>query len=61
MGTWAGRLGCWAGGGGAGRQALAGQGRAGLEGGKGGRASVLGTSGMCLKSCKRYGVKNARG
>ena len=27
----------------------------------GGRAGAMGTSGLCLKSCKRFGVKNARG
>ena len=46
--------------GGAGRQGRAGPGRAG-GGESGGRAGVLGTSGMCTKTCKRFGVKNARG
>ena len=27
----------------------------------GGRAGAMGTSGLCPKSCRRFGVKNARG
>ena len=40
-----------------------GQGVARLWGreGVGGRVGAMGTSGMCQKSCKRFGAKNARG
>ena len=44
-----GGLGCWA----------AGWAGAGLAAGMGGK-DVLGTSGLCLNSCKRFGVKNVR-
>ena len=50
---------CGAGWAGPGRGARPGRDRRGR--GEGRRAGVQGTWGMCTKSCKRFGVKNARG
>ena len=39
----------------------AGSGPSGQAAGIGGRAGAMGTLGLCPKSCKRFGLKNARG